>query len=194
MRASEFIIEREEWSHMPDPTMQKQFDAWKQEERGRNALTTMPVPKTSSGYKLGPDSPFVPSLDPADLLNDPEVAKAGGFPKGWTQNDPARLTRKMLDPITGDVQLGPDVVVKPGTEEYAELRRRTNPVTGSINLVPNARIPARPSAPPSQEQEKRSQREIPVGPRDQDKKMSDPVHPMDKQYRYIDHRREKYRT
>ena len=122
------------------------------------------------------------------------MAKAGGFPKGWTQNDPTRLTRKMLNPITGDVQLGPDVVVKPGTEEYAELRRRTNPVTGSINLVPNARIPARPSAPPSQEQEKRSQREIPVGPRDQDKKMSDPAHPMDKQYRMIDPRREKYRT
>lgn len=194
MRAQEFIIEREEWSHMPDSTMQKQFDAWEQEKRGRNALTTMPVPKSNSGYKLGPDSTFAPQPNPKDLLRNPLVAKELGFPQDWTENNPTRLTRKMIDPATGNIQLGPDVLVQPGTEEYAELRRRTNPMTGRLHLTPNARIPTEPSVPPSREHEQRSQREIPVRTRDQGKKMPDPAHPMDKQYRMSDPRREKYRT
>ncbi len=195
MRAHEFTREeREEWSHMPDPTMQKQFDAWEQEKRGRNALTTMPVPKTDSRYKLGPDSSFAPPADPKDLLRNPLVAKELGFPQDWTENNPTRLTRKMLDPATGNIQLGPDVIVQPGTEEYAQLRRRTNPITGRLNLTPNARIPTAPSEPPSREHERRSQHEIPARTRDQGKKMPDPAHPMDNKYRMIDPRREKYRT
>ena len=70
MRASEFILEnpgtlpgREEWAHMPSKDMAQQYDVWDQEKRGRNALTTMPVPKPTP--KLGPDSPFAEPTKPA---------------------------------------------------------------------------------------------------------------------------------
>jgi hypothetical protein len=194
MRASEFVREeREEWSHMPDPTMQKQFDVWAQEKRGRNALTTMPAPKTNSGYKLGPDSTFAPQPDPKDLLRNPAVAKELGFPRDWHKNEPSRLTRKMIDPATGNVQLGPDALVQPGTEEYAELRKKTDPVTGMI--YGTGRMPVKGSQPPSQEHERRSQHEVPVQTRDQGKEWPQiDNHPKNKQYRMIDPRREKYRT
>lgn len=157
MRAQEFITEeeREEWYSMPTPPMQQQFDQWDQQKRGRNALTTMPLPKTDSRYKVGPDFETDPAA-PSDLIRHPEVAKELGFPGGWTDNKPVRMTRKMLDPETGNVQVGPDKLVQPGTEEYAELRMRTNPITGQIRNAVNARLPRGPSEPPSPDHEKRS--------------------------------------
>jgi len=49
VRAQEFITEEEQeiWQNMPTPTMQRQFDQWDQQKRGRGALTTMPVPRTT---------------------------------------------------------------------------------------------------------------------------------------------------
>jgi len=157
MRASEFIAEeeREGWYSMPTPHMRQQFDQWDQQKRGRNALTTMPLPKTNSRYKVGPDFVKDPT-DPSDLIRQPEVAKLLGFPGGWTDNKPVRLNPKMIDPVNRNVQLGPDKIVQPGTEEYAELRQRTNPITGRIRNAVNARIPKGPSEPPSPEHELRS--------------------------------------
>lgn len=194
MRAQEFITEeeREEWYSMPTPAMQQQFDQWDQQKRGRNALTTMPLPKTDSRYKVGPDFVKDPP-DPATLLRNPQVAKELGFPGGWTDNKPVRMTRKMFDPETGNVQLGPDKLVQPGTEEYTELRRRTNPITGRIRTAPNARIPKGPSEPPSPEHEKRSQREVPNMTRDKGKEATFPSD-QPRGYSIGDTFRQKYRT
>lgn len=53
MRAREFAEgEREEWAHMPSPDMAQQYDAWDQEKRGRNALTTVPAPEPSPDLGL----------------------------------------------------------------------------------------------------------------------------------------------
>lgn len=49
MRAQEFIKVSEQWVSAPTPEIVKQWDAWDQQKRGRNALTTMPVPKTTPG-------------------------------------------------------------------------------------------------------------------------------------------------
>ena len=156
MRAKEFIKEeREEWYSMNTPLMQQQFDQWDQQKRGRNALTTMPLPKTDSRYTVGPDFVKDPAA-PSDLIRNPQVAKELGFPGGWTDNKPIRMTRKMFDPNTGNVQLGPDKLVQPGTEEYAELQQRVNPITGRIRNAVNARIPKGPSEPPNPEHELRS--------------------------------------
>ena len=194
MRASEFITEeeREEWYSMNTPLMQQQFDQWDQQKRGRNALTTMPLPKNDSRYKVGPDFVKDPAA-PSDLLRNPLVAKELGFPGGWTDNKPVRMTRKMLDPETGNVQVGPDKLVQPGTEEYAELQRRTNPITGRIRTAPNARIPKGPSEPPSPEHEKRSQREVPNMTRDKGKEATFPSD-QPRGYGIGDTFRQKYRT
>lgn len=65
MRAREFAEgEREEWAHMPSPDMAQQYDAWDQEKRGRNALTTVPAPTPTP--RLGPDSPFAEKPTKAD--------------------------------------------------------------------------------------------------------------------------------
>jgi hypothetical protein len=198
MRASEFVREeREEWMHMDSPAIaqaRKEMSLPKYSGPASTFSMTAPVAPKKSPYTLGPDSSFAPPADPKNLLRNPLVAKELGFPQDWTENNPTRLTRKMIDPATGNIQLGPDVVVQPGTEEYAQLRRRTNPMTGRLHLTPNARIPTGPSVPPSREHEQRSQREIPVRTRDQGKKMPDPAHPMDNKYQMIDFRREKYRT
>ena len=194
MRAKEFVTEeeREEWYSMPTPPMQQQFDQWAQEKRGRNALTTMPLPKTDSRYKVGPDFVKDPAA-PSDLIRNPLVAKELGFPGGWTDNKPVRMTRKMLDPETGNVQVGPDKLVQPGTEEYAELQRRTNPITGRIRTAPNARIPKEPSEPPSPEHEKRSQREVPNLTRDKGKEATFPSD-QPRGYGIGNTFRQKYRT
>jgi hypothetical protein len=193
VRAQEFITEeeREEWYSMPTPTMQQQFDQWDQQKRGRNALTTMPLPKTDSRYTVGPDFVTDPP-DPATLLRNPQVAKELGFPGGWTDNKPVRMTRKMFDPATGNVQLGPDKLVPPGTEEYAELQQRVNPITGRIRNAVNARIPKGPSEPPNPEHELRSN----VFRNQTQDKGKEATFPSDQPrgYRIGDPFRQKYRT
>ena len=192
MRAREFIKEeREEWYSMNTPLMQQQFDQWDQQKRGRNALTTMPLPKTDSRYTVGPDFVKDPAA-PSDLIRNPQVAKELGFPGGWTDNKPVRMTRKMLDPATGNVQLGPDKLVQPGTEEYAELQQRVNPITGRIRNAVNARIPKGPSEPPSAEHEKRSN----VFRNQTQDKGKEATFPSDQPrgYRIGDPFRQKYRT
>jgi hypothetical protein len=176
---------------MNTPTMQQQFDQWDQQKRGRNALTTMPLPKTDSRYTVGPDFVKDPP-DPATLLRNPQVAKELGFPGGWTDNKPVRMTRKMFDPNTGNVQLGPDKLVQPGTEEYAELQQRTNPITGRIRNAVNARIPKGPSEPPSPEHELRSN----VFRNQTQDKGKEATFPSDQPrgYRIGDPFRQKYRT
>ncbi len=192
MRAREFIKEeREEWYSMNTPLMQQQFDQWDQQKRGRNALTTMPLPKTDSRYTVGPDFVKDPAA-PSDLIRNPQVAKELGFPGGWTDNKPVRMTRKMLDPATGNVQLGPDKLVQPGTEEYAELQQRVNPITGRIRNAVNARIPKGPSEPPSPEHELRSN----VFRNQTQDKGKEATFPSDQPrgYRIGDPFRQKYRT
>lgn len=195
MRAKEFIIEREEWYSMPTPTMQKQFDVWDQEKRGRNALTTMPLPRTTTnpGYRLGPDSPNTPPQDYSQAIRNPKVAKELGFPQGWTENDPTRLTTKMINPSTGSIQLGPDEIVLPGTEEYAQLRMRTNPDTSTIKPPGSGRLPKAGQEPPSKEHEKRSQREVPNMTRDKGKEATFPSD-QPRGYSIGDTFRQKYRT
>ena len=192
MRAKEFIKEeREEWYSMSTPAMQQQFDQWAQEKRGRNALTTMPLPKTDSRYTVGPDFVKDPAA-PSDLIRNPQVAKELGFPGGWTDNKPIRMTRKMFDPNTGNVQLGPDKLVQPGTEEYAELQQRVNPITGRIRNAVNARIPKGPSEPPNPEHELRSN----VFRNQTQDKGKEATFPSDQPrgYRIGDPFRQKYRT
>lgn len=193
VRAQEFITEeeREEWYSMPTPTMQQQFDQWDQQKRGRNALTTMPLPKTDSRYTVGPDFVKDPAA-PSDLIRNPQVAKELGFPGGWTDNKPIRMTRKMFDPNTGNVQLGPDKLVQPGTEEYAELQQRVNPITGRIRNAVNARIPKGPSEPPNPEHELRSN----VFRNQTQDKGKEATFPSDQPrgYRIGDPFRQKYRT
>jgi hypothetical protein len=192
VRAREFIkVEREEWYSMNTPLMQQQFDQWDQQKRGRNALTTMPLPKTDSRYTVGPDFVKDPAA-PSDLIRNPQVAKELGFPGGWTDNKPVRMTRKMLDPATGNVQLGPDKLVQPGTEEYAELQQRVNPITGRIRNAVNARIPKGPSEPPSPEHELRSN----VFRNQTQDKGKEATFPSDQPrgYRIGDPFRQKYRT
>ena len=192
MRAREFIKEeREEWYSMNTPLMQQQFDQWDQQKRGRNALTTMPLPKTDSRYTVGPDFVKDPAA-PSDLIRNPQVAKELGFPGGWTDNKPIRMTRKMFDPATGNVQVGPDKLVQPGTEEYAELQQRVNPITGRIRNAVNARIPKGPSEPPSAEHEKRSN----VFRNQTQDKGKEATFPSDQPrgYRIGDPFRQKYRT
>jgi hypothetical protein len=62
MRAKEIITEDDNWTRMPPQLsqgIQQQFDQWDQEKRGKNALTTLPVPKQTPGYTFGPDSPYL---------------------------------------------------------------------------------------------------------------------------------------
>lgn len=199
MRAQEFITEEEQeiWQNMPTPTMQRQFDQWDQQKRGRNALTTMPVPRTttSPGYRFGPDSPVLPPQDPSDWIRNPEVAKELGFPKGWTENEPKRMTRRMIDPRTNNIRVGPDITVQPGTEQYAELRMRTDPTTGEITPPGAGQLPKAGQEPPSREHEKRSRREVPDRTKDTGHRWYQyHNHPKDQKYKMIDPRRAKYRT
>ncbi len=192
MRASEFITEREEWEHMPTPTIQKQFDQWEQEKRGRNAITTIPMPRTATtpSHKLGPDSAFAPKQK---YQMTPGLAKELGYPEGWAENDPKHLRRQMIDKSTGNIKLGPDIIVQPGTEEYAELRMKTDPITGMIHQT--GKMPTKGSQPISREHEKKSMKELPPDLTKDKGTLWNPSgnHPKT-QYKMIDPSREKYRT
>jgi hypothetical protein len=131
MRAREFVTEAADpnmvgWSGGPET---KDMTAWRDEmaqlDRGRNALTTMPIPKQNPGAMIGADSPFINKPDPA---LDPKK-----WPEAWSRGTPYDLTRKMIDPRTGDVRLGPNQLAKPGTEDYALLKKQLDPVTKQLN-------------------------------------------------------------
>ena len=194
MRAREFISEDEQWDNLPTPAMQRQFDAWDQQKRGRNAITTMPIPRTTTnpGHRAGPNSEFVPNTD---VIRDPDVAKELGLPRGWTNNDPNQLTSKMIDPKTGAIRLGPDVTIYPGTEEYAELKMRLDTINRQISPSGAGRLPRASSEPPSSDYYQRSQREVPKNTKDKGVLWpQDTNHPKSQRYRMVDPKRERNRT
>ena len=159
MRAQEFIKVSEQWVSAPTPEIVKQWDTWDQQKRGRNALTTMPVPKTTPGYNLKPNNPFAPK-------------------------PPIRMAPKLSN------RLGPDRVVQPGTEEYSELRMKTDPVTGTIRNFGG--LPGQYAHPANREQEQRSNVD-PGATLDKGKEVTWPSQRSDK-YQPGDSFRQKYRT
>ena len=184
MRAYEFITEgvdpgeggRKDTLELPSITAWR--DEMAQKDRGRNALTTMPIPKQGPGLEYGADSPFV--TKPKPVIKRPE---------GWEQGVPKQLTRNMIDPATGNIQLGPDKVAQPGTEDYALLKKQVDPLTGTIRkFVAPQNIPDRENELKLQQKQ---QQDFKPATMDKGKEI---IWPSNKPYQMVDPQRRKYRT
>ena len=187
MRAYEFITEDVDpnmvgWQgalETPDITAWR--DEMAQKNRGRNALTTMPIPKQGPGLVYGADSPFVTKPKPATKR-----------PEGWEQGVPKQLTRNMIDPATGNIQLGPDKVAQPGTEDYALLKKQVDPITGTIRkFVAPQNIPDRENELKLQQKQKQDFKSNTL---DTGKEVTWPSRERDSKYQMVDPLRRKYRT
>ncbi|MFY8212690.1 MAG: hypothetical protein ACOVLB_08505 [Candidatus Nanopelagicus sp.] len=183
MRAYEFITEGVDpeqvgWQGALElPSITAWRDEMRQLDRGRNALTTMPIPKQGPELAYGADSPFVTKPKP--------VVKR---PEGWESSKPNQLVPNMIDP-KGNVQLGPDKVAQPGTEDYALLKKRLDPETKGLRPFTN------PSTYPNKDVDKKlQQRQQQIFKPSTLDKGKEVTWPSNRPYQMIDPLRRKYRT
>jgi hypothetical protein len=195
MRAYEFINEGQEyWEKLETPEITQARADMSNQMRvrgitaGPQSTTSLLAPPKKTPYPTFPDSPL--AKPPVAKKQDPFAGYPGDFKSGY----PSRVTPKMIEPISGVVQLGPNKFVQPGTEEYAQLKQQVDPVDGTIHYF------RKPTAKPSPEVEKKLQQrnqefiqQFKPNTLDKGKEIIWPSR-KDPKYYMVDPAREKYRT